>query len=243
MPTKLSVNVNRVALLRNSRDHAWTPDLLEIARLILESGAAGITVHPRPDQRHIRAEDVAPLAELVRRFPGTEYNIEGNPEHNLLAHVRDVRPHQTTFVPDAVGQKTSDHGYSPEHAARIASLIAEAKAHAGRVSLFVDADPAAIDAAHAAGADRIELYTEPYAAAHHAGDYRSVLARFARAARHARSLGLGVNAGHDLNLHNLPAFIAEVAPDEVSIGHAIVADAITLGIAETVRRYLRAVAD
>lgn len=239
--TKLSINVNRVALLRNSRDHGWTPDLQAVATLILEAGAHGLTVHPRPDERHIRASDVAPLAALVARYPGREYNIEGNPEHNLLAHVHAVRPMQATFVPDAVGQKTSDHGYSPEHSAAIAPLVADAKQSATRVSLFVDADPAAIDAAKAAGADRVELYTEPYAAAFHAGDWRASLERFARAAEHARSLGLGVNAGHDLNLDNLPPFIAEVAPDEVSIGHAVVGDALLLGIDEAVRRYLRAV--
>ncbi len=239
--TKLSINVNRVALLRNSRDHGWTPDLQAVATRILEAGAHGLTVHPRPDERHIRASDVAPLAALVARYPGREYNIEGNPEHNLLAHVHAVRPTQATFVPDAVGQKTSDHGYSPAHSAAIAPLLAEAKRSAMRVSLFVDADPAAIDAAKAAGADRVELYTEPYAAAFHAGDWRTTLERFARAARHARSLGLAVNAGHDLNLDNLPPFIAEVAPDEVSIGHAVIADALLVGIDEAVPRYLRAV--
>jgi len=242
MAVKLSVNVNRVALLRNSRDHGWTPDLTMLARKILEAGAHGITVHPRPDERHIRAGDVEPIARLVATFPGREYNIEGNPEHNLLEHVSRTRPTQATFVPDAVGQKTSDHGYGANDARRIAPLIEEARRYARRVSVFVDADPAAITAAKEAGADRIELYTEPYAAAFHAGEARPALARFAAAARHARSLGLGVNAGHDLNLDNLPAFIAEVAPDEVSIGHAVVADALLYGITETVQRYLAAIA-
>ncbi|MCS6996758.1 MAG: pyridoxine 5'-phosphate synthase [Casimicrobiaceae bacterium] len=239
---KLSVNVNRVALLRNSRDHGWTPDLIMIARRILEAGAHGITVHPRPDERHIRASDVAPMAAVVAAFPGREYNIEGNPEHNLLAHVHAVRPTQATFVPDAVGQKTSDHGYAPEHTRRIAGLVAEARQSASRVSLFVDPDPAAIDAAAEAGAQRVELYTEPYARAFHEGAWREALPRYVRAAEHARRLGLGVNAGHDLNLDNLPAFIAEVEPDEVSIGHALIADALLYGIAETVERYLRAAA-
>lgn len=242
MPTLLSVNVNRIALLRNSRDHGWTPDLFALSRLILEAGAHGITIHPRPDERHIRASDVAPLAALVAEFPAAEFNIEGNPEHNLLPLVAANRPQQATFVPDSATQKTSDHGYSPEHAKVIAPLIAEAKKSAQRVSIFVDADFASIDAAKAAGADRIELYTEPYAESLHNGSLDRTLSQFAKAADHARSLGLGVNAGHDLNLDNLPAFVRAVRPDEVSIGHALVADALTYGMRETVRRYLAAVA-
>jgi pyridoxine 5-phosphate synthase len=241
MPTLLSVNVNRIALLRNSRDHGWTPDLFALSRVILESGAHGITVHPRPDQRHIRTSDLAPLAELVAKFPGAEFNIEGNPEHNLLPLVAANRPQQATFVPDSATQKTSDHGYSPEHANRISPLIDEAKKTAQRVSIFVDADFASIDAAKAAGADRVELYTEPYAESAQNDSHNAALSRFADAAAHARSLGLGVNAGHDLNLQNLPSFVRAVRPDEVSIGHALVADALTFGMREAVKRYLDAV--
>jgi pyridoxine 5-phosphate synthase len=241
MPTLLSVNVNRIALLRNSRDHGWTPDLVALSRLILEAGAHGITIHPRPDERHIRTSDVAPLAKLLAEFPQAEFNIEGNPEHNLMTLINANRPQQATFVPDSTTQKTSDHGYSPDHAMRIAPLIAEAKKSANRVSIFVDADFASIDAAKAAGADRIELYTEPYAESLHNGAFDATLKRFADAAEHARSLGLGVNAGHDLNLENLPPFVSAVKPDEVSIGHALIADALTFGMAETVRRYLVAV--
>jgi pyridoxine 5-phosphate synthase len=241
MPTLLSVNVNRIALLRNSRDHGWTPDLIALSRLILEAGAHGITIHPRPDERHIRSSDVAPLASLTREFPASEFNIEGNPEHNLMTLIAANRPQQATFVPDDMTQKTSDHGYSAEHLQRIRPLIAEAKTHAQRVSVFVDADIASIAAAKECGADRIELYTEPYAEAEHTNDHAKTLKKFADAAAYARGLGLGVNAGHDLNLTNLPAFVRDVRPDEVSIGHALIADALTYGIAETVRRYLVAV--
>jgi pyridoxine 5-phosphate synthase len=241
MPTLLSVNVNRIALLRNSRDHGWTPDLVALSRLILEAGAHGITIHPRPDERHIRASDVVPLAKLVAEFPHAEFNIEGNPAHNLIALIDANRPQQATFVPDSTTQKTSDHGYSPDHAMRIAPLIAAAKKVAKRVSIFVDADFASIDAAKAAGADRIELYTEPYAESLYNGTFDKTLKQFADAGEHARSLGLGVNAGHDLNTENLPPFVRAVKPDEVSIGHALIADALAFGMHETVRRYLAAV--
>ncbi len=227
--------------MRNSRDHSWTPDLLALSRVILEAGAHGITIHPRPDERHIRASDVAPLAKLVSEFPSAEFNIEGNPEHNVLKLIAANLPQQATFVPDSTTQKTSDHGYAPDHSAQIAPLISEAKKFAKRVSIFVDADFASIDAAKAAGADRIELYTEPYAESLHNGSFDETLARFAAAASHARELGLGVNAGHDLNLENLPAFVRAVKPDEVSIGHALIADALMFGMTETVRKYLLAV--
>jgi pyridoxine 5-phosphate synthase len=236
MPTALSVNVNRIALLRNSRDHGWTPDLIAMSRLILEAGAHGITIHPRPDERHIRTSDVAPLAALVKDFPQAEFNIEGNPEHNLMALIATNRPQQATFVPDSTTQKTSDHGYNVAHLERIRPLIAEAKKWAGRVSVFVDADHASIKAAKDCGADRIELYTEPYAESP-----ETTLNQFADAAKYARSLGLGVNAGHDLNLVNLPAFARAVQPEEVSIGHALIADALTYGITETVKHYLAVV--
>ncbi len=215
--------------------------MFALSRIILEAGAHGITVHPRPDERHIRSNDVAPLAKLVAEFPQAEFNIEGNPEHNLMALIAANRPQQATFVPDSTTQKTSDHGYAPDHAKAIAPLIAEAKKSSKRVSIFVDADFASIDAAKAAGADRIELYTEPYAESLHNGLFEETLKQFADAAAHARSLGLGVNAGHDLNTENLPPFVRAVQPDEVSIGHALVADALTFGMHETVKRYLAAV--
>jgi pyridoxine 5-phosphate synthase len=237
--THFSCNVNRIALLRNSRTSVATPNLLDCARIVLDAGAFGITIHPRPDERHIKQGDVAPLSALVREFAGCEFNIEGNPHHNLMPLVHTHRPHQTTFVPDAVGQATSDHGFAagaPMNA--IAPLLDQTKAWGVRTSVFVDADPDAVEAAKAAGAQRIELYTEPYALAHARGDFHAVLKQFAHTAAYARKIGLGVNAGHDLNLHNLPAFIDAVAPDEVSIGHAVIGDAVTMGLEKAVRAYI-----
>ena len=245
--TALSVNVNKVALLRNTR-HLGIPSVLRAATLCLQAGAQGITVHPRPDGRHIRAHDVHELAALLRDWPQAEYNIEGNPFHNLMEFVRAVRPAQATFVPDAEGQFTSDHGWalSGPGAAdlpRLRACIDECRALGVRVSLFMDADPAAMAAARAVGADRVELYTEPYAAAFGTPRQASELARFAAAARAAQAAGLGVNAGHDLNRDNLGPFLAEVPGVlEVSIGHALVADALELGLPETVRAYRRCIA-
>jgi pyridoxine 5-phosphate synthase len=237
----LSVNVNKVALLRNTR-HLDLPSVVRAATLCLEAGANGITVHPRPDGRHIRARDVAELAVLMRQWPHAEFNIEGNPFDNLMDFVREHRPHQATFVPDAPGQFTSDHGWSVVDLHRVASCIAEAHALGVRVSLFMDADPSAMAAVAAVGADRIELYTEPYAAAHGTSGQPDQLARFAAAATAALSVGLGVNAGHDLNRANLTDFLRHVpGVQEVSIGHALIADALELGYAETVRDYQRCI--
>ena len=241
--THFSANINRIALLRNSRDNGL-PDLLHAAKIILDAGADGITVHPRPDERHIRMEDIAPLAALLAQYPDREFNIEGNPHHNLMAIVEAARPHQATFVPDAVGVNTSNRGFAAgAEMNTVQRLIARLKDKGVRVSVFVDAEISAVEAAHAAGADRIELYTEPYAVAY-AGSGATgaelVLQRFVQAASRARALGLGVNAGHDLNLHNLPAFIRDVAPDEVSIGHALIADAIWLGLDGATRHYIAA---
>jgi len=239
--TFLSVNVNKVALVRNTR-HLGIPSVERAARLCLEAGAHGITVHPRPDARHVRSDDVYELAALLKQWPKAEYNIEGNPFHNLMQFVRDVRPHQCTFVPDSEGQFTSDHGWDlKKDGDRVKPLIAEAKSLGVRVSLFMDPDPDAMPLAKAVGADRVELYTEPYAAAWGTPDEAKVLAQFAAAARAAQAAGLGVNAGHDLNRGNLPAFVREVpGVMEVSIGHALIADALELGYAETVRQYLAA---
>lgn len=237
--TALSVNVNKVALLRNTR-HLGIPSVTRASLLCLQAGAQGITVHPRPDARHIRAHDVTDLAELMQQWPDREYNIEGNPLHNLMDFVRQVKPHQATFVPDSEGQFTSDHGWRfPEDAERLKPLIAECKALGVRVSLFMDAEPAQMAAAKAVGADRVELYTEPYAAAHGTPQQAEQLARFAAAARAAQDAGLGVNAGHDLNRDNLTDFL-RAAPGikEVSIGHALIADALELGYEATVKAYL-----
>jgi pyridoxine 5-phosphate synthase len=239
--TALSVNLNKVALVRNTR-HLGIPSVTRAATLCLQAGAHGITVHPRPDERHIRAGDVRELAELMKAWPKAEFNIEGNPFHNLMDFVRELRPHQCTFVPDSEGQFTSDHGWDlAADAQRVKPLIAEAKALGVRVSLFMDPDPAAMPLARAAGADRVELYTEPYAAAWATPRRQEVLEQFAAAARAAHAAGLGVNAGHDLNRDNLPDFVRTVpGVQEVSIGHALIADALELGYAETVKQYLAA---
>jgi pyridoxine 5-phosphate synthase len=240
--TSLSVNLNKVALLRNTRT-LGIPSVTRAAMIALEAGAHGITVHPRPDERHVRAHDVHELAELMTRWPQAEYNIEGNPFHNLMDFVRSVRPHQCTFVPDAVDQSTSDHGWSfPQDAERLAPLVAEARALGVRVSLFMDPVPDAMAAARDIGADRVELYTERYARAHGTPEQAEVLGSYAAAAEEALRAGLGVNAGHDLNRANLTDFLSAVpGVAEVSIGHALIADAIELGLAETVRDYLRCI--
>lgn len=242
MATALSVNINKVALLRNTR-HLGIPSVTRAATLLLEAGAQGITVHPRPDERHIRAHDVHDVAALLADWPHVEYNIEGNPYHNLMDFVRQVRPQQATFVPDSVGQFTSDHGWDVRaEAARLRPLIDECHQLGVRVSLFMDPDAAAMAAAREVGADRVELYTEGYARAHPTPDRDAVLSSYAAAARAATVVGLGLNAGHDLNRDNLTDFLHQVPGVlEVSIGHALIADALELGYAETVREYLRCI--
>jgi pyridoxine 5-phosphate synthase len=237
----LSVNVNKVALLRNTR-HLGIPSVTRAATLCLEGGAQGITVHPRPDERHIRAHDVSELAQLMRGWPHAEFNIEGNPFDNLMAFIREHRPHQCTFVPDTPGQFTSDHGFSPADLERVAPMVAEARALGVRVSLFMDPEPALMSAVRAIGADRVELYTEPYAAAHGSADQAAQGARYRAAAEAAIATGLGINAGHDLNRANLSDFLRAVpGVQEVSIGHALIADALELGYIETVRDYQRCI--
>ena len=241
--TKLSVNVNKIATLRNTRT-TGVPDIVKLAGLALDAGADGITVHPRPDQRHIRPDDVDKLAALAAAR-GREYNIEGNPFHGLLEHCQRVRPAQATLVPDARESFTSNHGWNLIEmggAERQALRHAIETLHACgcRVSLFVDGLTDVMPIARDLGADRIELYTEPYAAAVElsAGAGEMALVTYAAAATAARAVGLGVNAGHDLSDQNLGAFVDRVAPDEVSIGHALIALALEVGLAETVRRYL-----
>lgn len=242
--TALSVNVNKVALVRNTR-HLGIPSVTRAATMCLEAGAQGITIHPRPDERHIRSQDVHELAALMHGWPGREFNIEGNPTQNLMDFIRQVRPAQATFVPDGESQFTSDHGWSfPHDAERLAPLVAECRALGVRVSLFMDAAPEQMAAARAVGADRVELYTEPYAAAWGTPGEAAQLARFAAAAQAALDSGLGVNAGHDLNRDNLPAFVRDVPGLlEVSIGHALIADALELGYAATVRAYQQCIDD
>jgi len=240
--TRLSVNLNKIALLRNSRS-LGIPSVTRAAAIVLDAGAQGITVHPRPDGRHIRATDVQDLANLLRGRPGAEFNIEGNPHHGLLDFARAFRPHQCTLVPDDPAAFTSDHGWDVKRdGERIKPVIAELKALGVRVSLFMDPVAAQMPAVQMMGADRVELYTEPYAAAFGHPDEPMVAARYAEAARTAQRAGLGVNAGHDLNQSNLPRFLAAV-PDvlEVSIGHALITDALESGLARTVASYLAAI--
>lgn len=243
MKTALSVNVNKVALVRNTR-HLGIPSVTRAATLCLQAGAHGITVHPRPDERHIRAQDVHELAALMKQWPDREFNIEGNPTQNLLDFIRAVRPHQATFVPDSEDQFTSDHGWSfPQDGERLRPLIAECRALGVRVSLFMDPVPEQMTQARAVGADRVELYTEPYAAAWGKPGQEAQLQRYAAAARAALDAGLGVNAGHDLNRDNLTEFLRRVpGVAEVSIGHALISDALELGYAATVHGYLKCIA-
>jgi pyridoxine 5-phosphate synthase len=236
---KLSVNVNKVALVRNTR-HVGYPSVTRAAELCLKAGAAGITVHPRPDERHIRSSDVYEIAELMRLWPGREYNIEGNPFHNLMDFIRAVKPHQATFVPDSVAQSTSDHGWSfPQDAARLKALIDECRSLGVRVSLFMDPVPEQMAAAKAIGADRVELYTETWATAYGTPAQAAVLAKFKATYEAAVACGLAVNAGHDLTQANLKPFVAAL-PElaEVSIGHAFVADALEVGYTQAVKDYL-----
>ena len=245
MPTQLSVNLNKVALVRNTR-HLGIPSVTRAARLCLQAGAHGITVHPRPDGRHIRADDVHALAAVLKDWPEREYNIEGNPTQNLMDFIRAARPAQATFVPDSEDQFTSDHGWDLTDAgvtARLRPLIDECHQLGVRVSLFMDPLTEQMAAARAVGADRVELYTEPYAAAWGTPDQAHQLQRYAAAAQAALDAGLGVNAGHDLNLHNLGAFVARVPGLlEVSIGHAFIADALERGYAATTEAYLHCIA-
>ena len=248
----LSVNLNRVALLRNSRP-LDIPNVLQAANWALEAGAHGVTIHPRPDQRHIRTQDVFELAALMQRWPGAEFNVEGNPLHNLMDLMRQLAargmcPQQCTFVPDSAEQATSDHGWRfPEDAAALRPLIAEVHALGARVSLFMDPLPQAMAAVREVGADRVEIYTESYARSHaHAHGtpaHAQVLESYAATARAALAAGLGINAGHDLNRTNLPDFLSAVpGVQEVSIGHALIADAVELGLGATVKAYLRCMA-
>lgn len=244
--TALSVNLNKIALIRNSRAGNY-PDLVAHGQRCLDAGAQGLTVHPRPDQRHIRPNDVFALNELVRRHPGVEFNIEGNPHAEPLGDypgfmelVRESQPHQCTLVPDSNDQLTSDHGFDLRRSAdALRPIMAELQSLGIRVSLFMDPDLEQIELAKAINADRVELYTGPYAAAHkaHSSELHKLLDQYRNAARHARAIGLGVNAGHDLNLDNLEEFLAIAPIDEVSIGHALTVDALELGLDPAVRAY------
>jgi pyridoxine 5-phosphate synthase len=237
--TALSVNLNKIALVRNTR-RLGIPSVTRFAAIALEAGADGITVHPRPDGRHVRGEDVHELAALLAGWPAAEFNIEGNPFHQLMDYVRQVRPQQCTFVPDETGAFTSDHGWDlARDGDRLRPMIEEAHALGVRVSLFIDPEPEAMTLAREVGADRVELYTEPYAQAFGTAAQAEMLARYRAAAQAAQAAGLGVNAGHDLNRDNLPPFLTKVPGVlEVSIGHALTADALEFGMAAAVGMYV-----
>ncbi len=247
--TQLSINLNKMALIRNARDTAH-PDPCEFAASVIQAGAHGITVHPRPDQRHIRAEDCVRLAAMGH----TELNIEGNPfaaaqrapragiedYPGFLTLIERIRPEQVTLVPDSDDQLTSDHGFNiTRDGDRLRPIVEQLRGWGCRVSLFMDPDPAQISLVRALGADRVELYTETFARAHECGDYRSSLTQFQEAAAEATLHGLGINAGHDLNLSNLPDFHID-ALLEVSIGHAFTIDALRYGVTDAISRYLQA---
>jgi pyridoxine 5-phosphate synthase len=239
--TRLSVNLNKIALLRNQRD-IDIPSVLDSARTIITAGAHGVTVHPRPDERHIRYRDAYELRALLTDYPGIEFNIEGNPfTGKLMDLLRDIRPDQATLVPDDPAQNTSDHGWDIEaNLQKLQPVVSELKDLGIRVSVFMDAAPGIAQAAKAS-VDRVELYTEPYARAFRENkNVEGTVKCFADAAKAAQDAGLGVNAGHDLNLQNLAAFLAGVEGVlEVSIGHALIAEALDTGLADTVRQYIK----
>jgi pyridoxine 5-phosphate synthase len=237
--TMLSVNLNKVALVRNARG-SDSPSVLRAARTCVDAGAGGITVHPRPDQRHARTSDVRDLAALVERDLGLELNVEGNPFPDFLDLVLDTAPTQCTLVPDLPGARTSDHGWDLEAQGRALGPIVERLHDAGiRVSLFLDPEPDQVKRAKELDADRIELYTESYARAFGGERSDMELSRFVDAARTANDIGLGVNAGHDLNLENLGGFCRAVPGVlEVSIGHALIAHALEVGLHQAVRDYV-----
>ena len=231
--TQLSVNVNKIATLRNARG-GDVPNLLQVALDCERFGAQGITVHPRPDERHIRYQDVRELKKVLT----TEFNIEGNPIPSFMALVEEVRPHQVTLVPDAPDALTSSAGWDvARHRDFLSEILGQLHTWGIRASIFVGTDLKNLDAAAALGTDRVELYTEPYASGYSA-DHARAVAPFVQAAEHARTLGLELNAGHDLSLENL-RFFSEAIPflSEVSIGHALISDALYLGLEETIHRY------
>lgn len=250
--TALSVNLNKIALIRNSRT-IGIPSVVKAGETCIQAGAYGLTVHPRPDQRHIRRHDVYDLAEMLITHPTIEFNIEGNPlEAGFMEIVRDVKPDQVTLVPDDPNQFTSDHGWDiAKHGETLLPIIKEIQALGARVSLFMDPDPEQIRLIKSLGVieapteTRIELYTEPYATASRDGSQEqleTLHTSYAVAAKVAKECGLGVNAGHDLNLENLPQFLRIPNILEVSIGHALTADALIMGLAAAVKAYLKVIA-
>jgi pyridoxine 5-phosphate synthase len=245
MSAKLSVNVNAVAFLRNRRNLPW-PSVEGIARIALEAGANGITVHPRPDERHIRKSDVPVIRDLLRRdFSGREYNIEGNPDAQFVSLVEANKPDQVTLVPDDIRQVTSDHGWNiSAHKGFLIDVIGRLKTGGMRVSLFIDADPELPYLAKEVGADRVEIFTGPYGGEFEAKAKQREFDKVVATGKAAAAAGVHLNAGHDLTRDNLPALV-KALPNllEVSIGHAITADALVLGMSEAVRQFRAACGD
>lgn len=245
MAAKLSVNLNAIAMLRNRRDLPW-PSVTGLGQIALAAGASGLTVHPRPDQRHVRFTDLAPIRALIDAdYPAAEFNMEGFPEEGFLRLVEEHRPEQVTLVPDDPSQATSDHGWDfRKNHNLLGNVVARIKKIGLRVSLFADGDPdrEALSIARDLGADRIELYTGPYGGCFDDPERAAgLLEQLGQTAEIARDLGLKVNAGHDLTVANLPALAARIPHlAEVSIGHGLTADALEYGMAETVRRFCRA---
>ena len=245
MSTKLSVNVNAIAFLRNRRNLPW-PSVEGLGRIALQAGAYGLTVHPRPDERHIRRTDVGILRDMIAKdFPGREYNIEGYPDARFVKLVKEAKPHQVTLVPDDIGQATSDHGWDiGAHKSFLGDAIGEFNSDRLRVSLFINPDPDLPHLAKDVGADRVEIYTGPYGGAFEAKAMEREFRKVVATGKAAERAGVGLNAGHDLTRENLPRLVAAL-PNlrEVSIGHAITADALLFGMAETVRLFRQACGD
>lgn len=237
--TALSVNLNKIALLRNSRGRDY-PNLLAYARQVIDLGVAGITVHPRQDERHTKRQDVFDLVKLTNQFNHIEFNVEGYPEADFLQLIEQTKPQQCTLVPDSPNQLTSDHGWDlRREGGRVKQLAEQLRQWGVRSSVFLDPDLQQVELAAACGVDRIELYTEAYAEAYAQGDYQKVLKRYREATELAQSLGLGVNAGHDLDLQNLSTFLT--IPDilEVSIGHALTIESLQFGYRQVIADYLK----
>ena len=236
--TVLSVNVNKIALLRNSRGRDF-PSVTGFAEQVIALGVKGITIHPRPDQRHITRADVFALADMLRSYPDVEFNIEGYPSNEFVELVLDVKPAQCTLVPDLPGQLTSDHGWNIANNEVLLGAVLTRLKNAGiRSSLFLDPSAAEVDLVSNVGADRIELYTESFAETFGQAENEQIFSQFAAAAERAAKLGIGVNAGHDLNLENLPKFLQLPNIIEVSIGHALVVESIQYGVGSVLERYL-----
>ena len=245
MSTKLSVNVNAIAFLRNRRSLPW-PSVEGLGRIALQAGAYGLTVHPRPDERHIRRSDVGVLRDMIRKeFPGREYNIEGYPDAQFVKLVKEAKPDQVTLVPDDIGQATSDHGWDiAAHKSFLIDVVGQLKADRLRISLFINPDPEIPHLAREVGTDRVEIYTGPYGGAFEAKAMEHEFRKVVATGKAAEKAGVGLNAGHDLTRENLPRLVAAL-PNlrEVSIGHAITADALLFGMAETVRLFRQACGD